>query len=83
MNSPADILDQAAYVRGGLTFYALRSELGVDDFFDVLRTFVDRFKYSAATTADFISVAEEVSHRDLGDFFDASDYSEPVPQLGP
>ena len=83
VNSPADILDQAAYVRGGLTFYALPSELGVDDFFDVLRTFVDRFKYSAATTADFISVAEEVSHRDLGDFFDASDYSEPVPQLGP
>lgn len=79
--SPADILDPAVYVRGGLTLHALRLELGDEDFFEVMRTFVDRFKYSAASTADFIAVAEEIGQRDLGKFFDDWLYSEPVPTL--
>ncbi|MCH8223792.1 MAG: M1 family metallopeptidase [Chloroflexi bacterium] len=80
-NSGAEVLDRAAYIRGGLTLHALRLELGDDDFFDVLRTYAERFRHSAASTADFISVAEEVSQQDLGQFFDDWVYSRPVPPL--
>jgi aminopeptidase N len=61
----------------------LRSELGDDDFFDVMRTYSERFKYGAASTADFIAVAEEVSQQDLAEFFDGWVYSEAVPALTP
>ena len=65
-----------------MTLHAPRSELGDDDFFEVVRTYTDRFQHSPASTADFIAVAEEVSQQDLGEFFDAWLYSEPVPPLG-
>ena len=80
-NTPAELLDQAAYARGGLTLHALRLRLGDDDFFEVLQVYLDRFKYSAASTEDFIAVAEEVSQQDLGQFFDDWVYSEPVPSI--
>ncbi|MCZ6539843.1 MAG: M1 family metallopeptidase [Chloroflexi bacterium] len=80
--SPVDILDFANRFRGALTLYTLRQELGDDDFFEVLRTFTDRFKHSAASTADFIAVAEEVSQQDLAEFFDAWLYTEAVPPPG-
>ncbi|MCH7735752.1 MAG: hypothetical protein IH961_11130, partial [Chloroflexi bacterium] len=80
-NTGAEILDGAAYIRGGLTLHALRSELGDDDFFTILRTYTERFRHSAASTADFIAVAEEVSQQDLGQFFDDWVYSRPVPPL--
>ena len=80
-NTGAEILDGAAYIRGGLTLHALRSELGDDDFFTILRTYTERFRHSAASTADFIAVAEEVSQQDLSRFFDDWVYSRPVPPL--
>lgn len=52
-----------------------------DVFFDILRTYYDRFKYSNASTADFIAVAEEVSGQDLGDFFDAWLFEDEMPEL--
>ena len=82
-NSPADLIDPAAYDRGALTLHALRLELGDNDFFEVIRVYLDRFKYSSASTADFITVAEEVSQQDLRQFFDDWVYSEPVPSIEP
>lgn len=79
--SAAELLDGAAYNRGGLTLHALRLELGDDDFFEVLRTYTERFKHSTASTADFISVAEEISGLDLAQFFDDWLYSRPVPTV--
>ena len=54
-----------------------------DDFFTLLRTYTERFKFSAATTADFIAVAEEISQQDLTQFFDNWVYSEAVPTPTP
>lgn len=59
----------AVYWRGGLTLYALRAEVGDDTMRAILTTYHDRFRHGNASTADFIAVAEEVSGRDLADFF--------------
>jgi aminopeptidase N len=58
-----DLFNAAVYYRGGLTLHALRITVGDDVFFDIIKTYYDRFKYSNATTSDFIAVAEEVLPR--------------------
>lgn len=79
-----DLFNGSIYLRGGLTLHALRLEVGDDDFFRILRVYADRFRHSNATTDDFISVAEDVSGRDLSPLFDAWLYQTippPIPEL--
>jgi aminopeptidase N len=79
-----DLFNRGVYVRGGLTLHALRLQVGDEVFFDILRTYADTFKNSAATTEDFIALAEDVSGEDLTDLFDAWLYQDelpPIPEL--
>jgi aminopeptidase N len=69
---PADDLVQwENYMGGALTLHALRLKVGDKVFFEILRTYLDRFQYGNAGTQDFIAVAEEVSGQELSDFFDS------------
>jgi aminopeptidase N len=70
-----DLFNSGVYDRGALTLHALRLEIGDDDFFETLRAYYNRFKGGNVRTADFIKVAEEVSHKDLQAFFDRWLYS--------
>jgi len=79
--APDDLFNGGVYLRGGLTLHALRLEVGDELFFEIVRTYYDRYKYGNATTEDFISVAEEISGEDLGDFFDAWLYDEQLPSM--
>ncbi len=85
-NPPADdLFNGGVYVWGGLTLHALRLEVGDEVFFDILRTYFDRYQGGNATTDDFIAAAEEVSGKELTEFFDSWLYSEnipPIPALG-
>ncbi|MCJ7726380.1 MAG: M1 family metallopeptidase [Acidimicrobiia bacterium] len=71
----------SVYQRGGLTLHALRAEVGDDAFFEILRTWVERYGSDDASTADFIALAEEIAQRDLGDLFDAWLFSAELPPL--
>jgi aminopeptidase N len=66
-----DLFRTTVYVRGALTLQVLRHQLGDDAFFELLRTWVDRYGGGSATSADFEALAEEVAGRDLGALFDA------------
>ena len=80
-----DLFNGGVYVWGALALHALRLEVGDEAFFEILRTYYDRFKGSNVRTSDFIAVAEEVSGQDLAAFFDSWLYSEeiaPIPALG-
>ena len=59
------------YLRGGMTLQALREQVGDDDFFEILRTWIDEHRGGTASTEDFIALAEEVSGDELDDLFDA------------
>lgn len=72
----------SVFWRGALTLDALRAETGDEVFFDILRSFVQQYAHSVATTDDFIAVAESVSGLDLSELFDAWLYSEDMPVEG-
>jgi len=80
-----DLFNGGVYVRGGLTLHALRLEVGDEAFFEILRTYFGRYQNGNAATEDFIAVAEEISEKDLAEFFDAWLYDKnipPIPDLG-
>ena len=78
---PAELFQPTVYVRGGLALYALSREIGDDAFRQVLRTWVARHQGGSASTADFEALAEEISGRDLSDFFAAWVYGAALPPL--
>jgi aminopeptidase N len=78
--APHDIFSSSVYSRGALTLHALRVRVGDDVFFEIMPTYYDRFKYSNATTEDFIAVAEEISGQDLSDLFDGWLYDIDMPR---
>lgn len=68
-DSPASIF-VSAYDKGTLVIDMLRYLVGDDDFFKIMRVYIDRFRYKIADVKDFISIAEEVTNKDLQWFFD-------------
>lgn len=70
---PGPALDQlfspAVYVRGALTVHALRLAVGDDAFSRILREWTASQAGRAATTDDFVAVAERVSGQDLDALF--------------
>jgi aminopeptidase N len=83
---PADgLFNLGVYYWGALCLHALRLEVGEATFFEILKTYHERFKGGNVRTADFIAVAEEVSGKELSAFFDSWLYSgdlAPIPALG-
>ena len=69
------------YIRGGMTLQALREQVGDDDFFEILRTWVDEHRGSTASTEDFIDLSEEISGDDLDDLFQRWLYDDGLPDL--
>ena len=67
----AGLFDPSVYRRGGITLHALRLQVGDDVFFDTLRQWNLRFGGGVASTANFVSLSEELSGQELDDFFDA------------
>ena len=77
--APDDLFNGSVYQRGSFVLVALRDEVGDDVFFETLRTYAERFSDGNATTGDFISLAEEIAGRDLGDLFSTWLYDEQIP----
>ncbi len=82
---PSVLYSTGVYDRGALTLHALRLQVGDELFFNILRTYIDRFGGGSASSADFVALAQEVSGQDLTEFFTAW-LEEPtlpdIPELG-
>jgi aminopeptidase N len=79
------LFNLGVYYWGALCLHALRLEVGDDAFFQILKTYHERYKGGNARTDDFIAVAEEVSGKELSAFFESWLYSEDlasIPALG-
>ena len=79
--SAANLFGFNSYFKGAWVLRMLRGEVGDEAFFVTLRTYHERFHGSAASTADFQTVAEEVAGEDLDWFFDQWVYGHGVPDL--
>ena len=70
-----------SYTGGALVFHALHLQVGDGAFFNILRTYVERYRGGNAGTDDFIALAEEISGQDLQSFFEAWLFSVRMPDL--
>ena len=64
---PDELFAGSVYIRGGMTLQALREQVGDDDFFEILRTWIDDHRGGTASTEDFVALAEAVSGDELDD----------------
>jgi hypothetical protein len=82
---PDHLFDFQVYVRGALTLHALRLEVGDKDFFKILKRWSTSNRDGNVNTAQFIKLAERISHEDLDELFDAWLYTgtKPVPDVPP
>lgn len=76
-----NLFNGGVYLRGGWTVHALRMEVGDDAFFEILRTYTERYRYANATTDEFIALAEEVSGMELGTLLNNWLYDSVVPDV--
>ena len=72
--------DNAVYDRGGMTLQALRTRIGNRDFFTTMRTWASQHRYGNGSVQQFVRLAEKVSGRDLGSFFEAWLFTASRPQ---
>lgn len=57
---PAAMFDDRVYKRGACALHALRKTIGDERFFGVLREWTGRFRHANASTADFLSLTDEL-----------------------
>lgn len=69
------------YNKTSLVLNMLKDLVGEEVFYEGLRMFFSRYRYSAASTGDFIRVMEEVSGTDLKGFFKNWFYSYLLPEV--
>ncbi|MCW2901645.1 MAG: Peptidase rane alanine aminopeptidase [Streptosporangiaceae bacterium] len=75
------LFGRSVYDRGAMTLHALRQKVGDRAFFDILRTWAGEHRHGNATTAQFISLAERVSGKQLDRFFRVWLYARGRPSL--
>ena len=67
---PANLFDyEAVYLRGAMTLQALRSAVGAETFFDIMRTWATERRGGTGGTSQFKALAERLSERQLDGLF--------------
>ncbi|HUQ03349.1 MAG TPA: M1 family metallopeptidase [Kofleriaceae bacterium] len=77
----AQLFNPNVYYGGALVLYALRQQVGDEDFRAIERAWVTRNRGTSASTADFIDLASEISGEDLHDFLAAWLYGDVTPPM--
>ena len=67
---PDDLFGSTVYDKGAWVLHMLRFEIGDSLFFEILRKYFEKYKYASASTKDFKTVCEDVSGKELSQFFD-------------
>jgi aminopeptidase N len=68
---PRRLFDLPVYLRGAMALQALRQRIGEEDFWVLLRRWVEENRYGNGSTPAFSALAEQVSGEDLDGFFQA------------
>lgn len=69
-NSLMDLLNPNSYQKGAWVLHMFHEKVGDESFQKVIRTYYNKFKYSNASSNDFIKIASEVTKEDQYNFFD-------------
>ncbi|MFE9184455.1 M1 family metallopeptidase [Micromonospora haikouensis] len=76
----ANLFGDSVYQRGAMTVHALRTTVGDEAFFRIVRGWAADRRDGNGTTADFVAHAEQVSGRQLDGLFDAWLYGTEQPE---
>jgi aminopeptidase N len=68
--NPDQLFSGLVYNKGAWILHMLRKETGDSNFYAILKTYFNEYKYSSASTEDFIKIADRVSKKNLTLFFD-------------
>lgn len=79
--NPDELFNENVYYGGVLVLYALRQQIGGAAFGQLERTWVAKYRGRSASTADFITLASEVSGQDLSAFLQAWLYGTTTPPM--
>jgi aminopeptidase N len=71
LEDASQLFGTPVYSRGAMTLQALRTAVGDDAFFRILRRWYAQNRYGNVSTADFIALSERVSGQQLDDLFEA------------
>jgi aminopeptidase N len=66
----SDLLTINVYEKAAWFLHMMRREMGDEVFMKCIGTFYEKYKYSNAVTEDFQDIAESLSGKDLGRFFE-------------
>jgi aminopeptidase N len=80
---PANQFDNAVYDRGALTLHALRTTVGDDAFFKILKTWVQQHEYSDGSIEQFIGLSEKISGKPLHELFQTWLFTKGKPAAAP
>src|SRR6266487_5059218 len=75
------LLNANSYQKGSWVLHMLRKDMGDSLFHVFIQTYYDRYKGRNANTDDLEKIAEEVSHKDLKQFFTQWLYTPVIPRL--
>ncbi len=75
------LLNRNSYEKGAWVLHMLRNKIGNKNFFDVLRTFYEKYRNKNASTSDFIKLSENISGVNLQEFFSEWLYRSGLPLL--
>ena len=75
------LLNANSYQKGGWILHMLRRQIGDSLFHLFIETYYERYKGKNADTNDLLKVAEEISQKDLHQFFQQWLYTPGIPQL--
>ncbi len=64
-----DLLNPNSYQKGAWVLHMLRYQVGDEQFWKIIRTFYDRYKFGNAVSSDFQEIVEEISQQDWSVFF--------------
>jgi len=81
ISSLMTLLNPNSYEKGGWILHMLRRQMGDSTFQTFIRKYYDRYKGKNADTEDLEKIAEEVSGKNLQQFFQQWLYTPGIPQL--
>jgi aminopeptidase N len=77
-----DYKDGDVYMKGALMLHTLRNTIGNDSvFFDILKSFYDKYKYGLAVSQNFIDLVNVKTGKDYSWFFSQYLYKRECPEL--
>jgi aminopeptidase N len=74
-------LNGGVYDRGAMTLHALKLKTGDELFYKILRTYLERYKFSNAFNQDFVNIVNELAGEKVKVFLESWLYDDRVPDF--